>query len=699
MIRLCRREPSSNDGAQVRRRWWWLPLLALASCVDDSAGADPSADAGADGQLEDGAPAGDALGADAGDGVGRVLALPALGPPRTLAFCQGKTKARYAPRDSLGLDVFPDDWLTEDDSAGRTGVQVRVDDSTPWLAWLPGAAFGDVFRQLSTLDGFGTNAAIFLRFSGAVAPPPSGLPASIEGDTLQLWRVGGEGAPVRLPFEATRTDDGSTLLLQPLQPLRPKTLHAVIVGAALGDGAGGCLEPSAWTRSLLERKPKDAREDRLARRWDYAVAQAGVAPASVAALAVFTTQAIVDDSVAIAADIRARKHSWQSAACEDVPGKAWRLCKASFDGAEYRKDGHLVSTAGGVSVQGQLRHGVRVWLPKTGSGPWPVVIFGHGLSGETSQGDKLADFAAPIGVAAVAVDAVGHGKHPSGGGKGLAAVFGFFGIQVATLSFDFLQLRDNWRQSTYDKLGLIEALRQQPDLDGDGVAEFDTSAIGYVGVSLGGIMGPELLALSDAVRVAVLSVPGGRVTSIIGASKEFAPIIKAFKPDDATDGDVDRFFCILQAQVDPGDAASYAPHVLRNRLPGAGSAPPQVLVQMAIDDEIVPNVATRALIRAFEVPQVGPTLQPIGGLVAEGLALPLAGNLKTDAGVAFTAGAFQFDRVRDAKDKKVEKADHSSTPASFEAMTQDIEFLQSWRQKGIATLVNPYIVTATPALP
>lgn len=692
MSSLRRREPPPAATRGARQPLWLALLLAFAACADDG-------DAGAEAGINSGADAQDSASADSAASKGQVLVLPALGAPRSLAFCEGKTKARYAPQDSLGLDVFPDDWLTDDDPKGRTGVRVRVDDTTPWLTWLPGAAFGNVFRQLSTLDGFGTNAGIFLRFEGKVAPPPSGLPASVQGQGLELWRIGGEDAPARLPFEATRTDDGSTLVLHPLQPLRPKTLHTVIVGAALGDGAGGCLSPSAATRALLERKPKDAREDRLARRWAYALERAGVAPETVAAMAVFTTQATVDDSVAIAADIRGRPHSWQSVACEEVPGKAWRLCKASFDGGEYRVGGHLASTADGVAVQGQLHHGVRIWLPKTGAGPWPVVIFGHGLTGETSQGDKLADFAAPIGVAAVAMDAVGHGKHPAGGGKGLAAVFGFFGIQVATLSFDFLVLRDNWRQSTYDKLGLVEALRQQPDLDGDGVAEFDTTAIGYVGVSLGGIMGPELLALSDAIRVAVLSVPGGRVTSIIGASKEFAPIIKAFKPEGATDGDVDRFFCVLQAQVDAGDAASYAPHVLRDRLPGAGVAPPQLLVQMAIGDEIVPNVATRALIRAFGIPQVGTPLQSIGGLGAEGVPLPLAGNLKSEAGVAFTAGAFQFDRIRDNKDKKVEPADHSSTPASYEAMTQDIEFLQSWRQKGVATLVDPYVVTATPALP
>ena len=53
---------------------------------------------------------------------------------------------------------------------------------------------------------------------------------------------------------------------------------------------------------------------------------------------------------------------------------------------------------------------------------------------------------------------------------------------------------DNWRQSTYDKLQLIQTLVDAPDIDGDGTLEFDTDRMAYWGVSLGGTGGGGLAA-------------------------------------------------------------------------------------------------------------------------------------------------------------------------------------------------------------
>lgn len=624
-------------------------------------------------------------------------ALGRLEPPRTLAFCSGGTEAVYDPVAGGTLDSFPDDAWTRTAPGQATGLRVHVDDDTPWIDWLPGA-FRAVFLDLNALDGFGVNADLFVRFAGPIGLPPSGTATAIGPTAVELWELAEGGAAQRVPFEARRIDDDATLLVSPMRPLRPKTRHALVVRASLADAQGGCLRPSARGRALLERRieaslPADEQERMagLTLRWQQALDAAGVQASEVAAVRVFTTQSTVDRSLAIAADIRERDVTWQSANCSKPKNKAWRLCEVEFDAWDYRDGLHIVD----AKAHTLRRHVARVWLPETGDGPFPTVVFGHGLTGARDQGDKLADFAAPKGVAAIAIDAVYHGEHPAGAAKSLGGVLGFFGIDPAALTFDFLRLRDNFRQSTYEKLQLIEAMRRHPDFDGDGKVDFDVTKIGYLGVSLGGLMGPELLALSPDLRGAVLSVPGAKVSSIIQSSEQFAPIILAFKPESSTAGDVDRFFCVLQTLVDPGDAGSYAGHVLENRLPGTGTTAPDVLIQMAIGDDIVPNVATRALIRAFGMPVVGKVLQPVG-LVQEGVALPVSANL---AGGTRTAGAFQFDRIRSKADSPAKKADHSSTPASFEAMTQDLEFFETWVATGHGTIIDPFVETGTPPLP
>ena len=97
-------------------------------------------------------------------------------------------------------------------------------------------------------------------------------------------------------------------------------------------------------------------------------------------------------------------------------------------------------------------------------------------------------------MATVAIDAVSHGEHPAGGAKStIDAVAKFFAVDFATQGFKSLILRDNWRQSTYDKLQLVRLLTdaantKRNDIDGDGKDDLltDRAHFAYFGVSLGG---------------------------------------------------------------------------------------------------------------------------------------------------------------------------------------------------------------------
>ena len=625
-----------------------------------------------------------AIGCGGSDPSSLEAAVDATVAPTPPAWCDGKTSYIYDPVAGKALETFPDDYFTQPDAGSATGLRLRVDsDLAPWIAAIPGS-YRNVFEALSTLDGWGTTAGIILRFSGPLGALPSGEKDSVTLGGLRLYDLDEHR---RVPFEVEVTDEGTTAILWPMVPLVPKHRHGVVMTTSARAAGGDCIAPSSALRSLLDGSATDARLAPLVPRYEALLAEAALKPDEVSAATVFTTQSISETSEAVATDVAARTYSWSKPATCTTEA-AFRRCEARFLAWDYRKD-DVVRDDGKPVASYEIP--VRLWLPLTG-GPFPTLIFGHGLGGDKDQGTPLAEAAAPLGFATVAIDAVAHGEHPAGAtGEKLLDVMKFFGVDIATQRLLPLVLRDNWRQSTYDKLQLVRLLRQAPDIDGDGTADLDPSHLAYFGVSLGGIMGSELLALGSDVGAAILSVPGGRVSTIIRDAAQFEIVIVAMKPEGVTDGDVARFFPVLQTLVERGDAANYAPHVLGSPLPGGAATHPQLLVDVVIGDDTVPPGCNRSLVRALGVPHLSPVLEPVG-IVSMAGAAPLSGNL--DGGKT-TAGLFQYDRITD--EGKVVAATHSDVARSPEAILQTTHFLETWLKTGVAEILDPYAVLGTPA--
>jgi hypothetical protein len=255
-----------------------------------------------------------------------------------------------------------------------------------------------------------------------------------------------------------------------------------------------------------------------------------------------------------------------------------------------------------------------------------------------------------------------------------------FGIGFGPPSISGLKLRDNFRQSAWERMQLVAALAEGPDVDGDGGADIDASRLGYIGVSLGALMGPELLAQRDEFRGALLSVGGGRITSIIQESTTFGPLIDLMAPPDSPQGDIERFFPILQTLVEPADAGVWAPRVLSER--GAGRPAPQVLAEYALADEIVPNVANEVLMRALGVPAVGREVWPVADL--QFVAGPLMGNLPGGG----TAGTLLFDTIHDPTEP--EAATHDNVTTSVEGWAAASSFLVPVMGGEVGEIRDPY---------
>jgi hypothetical protein len=599
------------------------------------------------------------------------------------------TELIYSPTDG-DLTRWPEPLLLVDDDTTGTGRRIRfVADDFPEIAVRSSGFLPVLTDDLSDLDGFGVNAEAFFRFGRAfdVDAVPTGDASADPSAGLGFVTLDSEG-PTLIPVNVRFTDDDATPIMAPMRPLPPASPAAVFITRALTDAAGGCLEPSeAMAAELAAPSPE------LADAIDALIGLGVIESAEdLVAISAFVTQSTVDQSLAIAADIAARDYAVDAPlAC--VTTAAWTQCDGTFTAFDYRDaDGVIRQDPAAVSPVSTYQVPLRVWLPPSGAAPYRTVLFGHGLGSGREQGEELARHTITQNVATIAIPALQHGEHPTNempGRGAIGTVIEFFAIgDLESKAVDGLVLRDHFRQSTYDKLQLTRLLEAGLDADGDGTVDLDAAQMAYVGASLGGIMGAELLALTDAYPAAILAVPGSNVISIVSASELFGPLVTLLVPPGATTGDVQRFFPVLQTILDRGDGGSYAPHVLRDRLVGDESAPPpSVILGVALDDDTVPNVSSWSLARALDVPITPELLRPVPGMEVL-TETPVSGNV---AGGAATAGLIQFDIIE--RDGAVEMATHSSTPGSDVAARAWLDFLSSHWDDGLAVIVDPYALT------
>lgn len=211
---------------------------------------------------------------------------------------------------------------------------------------------------------------------------------------------------------------------------------------------------------------------------------------------------------------------------------------------------------------------VYVWLtvPKRRNGPAPVVILGHGYTGNKLDPIVYGGFFARYGIATIGVECVSHGIGLNEGdaeigrailqGKELAGMFDALvrhhrafdqnndGLEDSAADFwtsYVFHTRDVVRQSAVDYMQLIKLLRSfdgvkrwggenarrydanrdgEPDLagdfDGDGVIDVGgNGAISMTGGSLGGIMSTIMGGVEPAMEV-VIPVSGGAGLSDVG---------------------------------------------------------------------------------------------------------------------------------------------------------------------------------------
>jgi len=490
--------------------------------------------------------------------------------------------------------------------------------------------------------------------------------------------------PARVPFSVTYAEDGATAVVQPMRPMRAGARHALLITTAHKAMDGDCVAPSPALRSILTGEAEDGRLQRVMPGYDRLLEVAGVEPSAVSAATVFTTHREQDVYVAINADIQARDYAWDApAACEVT--ERWRKCEGTFTAWDYRDDLGIQTPA----PKAEWTLNVSLWLPLEPEGPAATLFVGHGLGSGRGQAEQLAELWTEDGYAVVAMDALRHGDHPtSAGGDGADTALGFLGLNLTGLNANGRQLTGNFNQTILDRLQGLRLIRQNPDVDGDGVLDLDVGRIGYYGVSLGGILGPGLATLDPELDMAVWQVPGAHLSSFITASADLGDFLPALYN---LLGGADRFhrlLPLLQAAIDSADPATWATSVLTERLGGGG--PIDLLVACSTNDEVVPPPTGVYLARALGLSHIGQVI--FDDALLPRAPAPAKGNAY--GGVA-TAGYTQFDRVTN---DRLELSEHSNMPLSIEAQHQARAFVEPWAAGADPLIIDPYAELGTPAL-
>ncbi len=488
-------------------------------------------------------------------------------------------------------------------------------------------------------------------------------------------------------------------------PLVPGRRYAAVVTTALRDDRGMAIGPSPRFAAIRDAasRPSDPADAEAWDEYSSVLASLasnGTPPARVAGLAVFTVQRVLPDM----RDARAIVWDGEppiatlDAAIPAGPDLDALLGTPEMDlpgvdvagGVAHRHfgwllQGHFASPSflsstpgvhgrftraddGALVVQRSDDVPFTLVLPSADLSHVPVVVFQHGLGAERSDVFAVADALAGAGWAVLAIDIPFHGMRalgstvdihhrfgstsgPDGFGDrtGMDIYLEYLGIiddRGELPPFHPVYVRDVLRQSAVDLMTAVRLIREGDwtsarSVDGLSSLGFAADPLGFIGVSLGGIVGMVFVASEPEIGAAVLDVTGGDLGRLVEGSATFSSLFltlllprlgldpEAIDPS-AYPVSFHPELALYQTLLDGGDSMSFA-RVVSDR-------PLDLLFQMAEDDEVVPNNATEALARAAGAQIVD--ADPVHTDLAR-VSAPVTANVELSSGRA-TRGLYRF---------------------------------------------------------
>jgi hypothetical protein len=596
--------------------------------------------------------------------------------------------AGVSPRIDFGSVAsapFPSDHWTVGDAAQVTGLRVHL--PKPDCTTRPSDC--QDIDVLNRLDGFNLQPRLSIPFTGAIDV------SSVSSSDVFLVRLrGGDGGSQVIGINQIVWDPAShTLHAESDEFLEQDATYALVVTTAVRDASGGPIGRGAFRKQLDFGQTKDralkAYRKELLDALSTIQWATGTKPSVVASESVFTTQS----ATALMEKIRRQLDAAASAARFDLgpgatrtvfslptvtsvvfnrqlqtagplspttvptlalslfPGSVGKLAFGSYRSSDYETAaGEIpqVGTASGVpAVQSTNTVYFNLIVPSgtEPAGGWPVAIFGHGFGDNKNNSPfAVAGTLAHAGIAAIAINVVGHGFGPGGtltvnqsGGPSVTFSAGGRAVdQNGDGRFDstegvnalppdaIVSNRDGLNQTAIDVMQLVRTIKAGVDVDGDGQPDLSTSRVFYFGQSFGGIYGTELLGLDPQVHTGVVNVPGGPIIEIARLSPAFRPLVElslATRSPSLLNGGFDGFTESIPLRGEPpvtspapgampiqevidntewvsqsSNPVSWAPHIRLDPLDGESAK--NVIVQFARGDQTVPNPTATGLIRA-----------------------------------------------------------------------------------------------------
>lgn len=237
-------------------------------------------------------------------------------------------------------------------------------------------------------------------------------------------------------------------------------------------------------------------------------------------------------------------------------------------------------------------------LPNANSGQtmpaagWPIVMYQHGITRNRTDVIAYADAQAQAGFAVIAIDLPTHGVvDATNPFNAINSPFPTdveqtFGANVVS-GQNFINLpslltsRDNLRQGAANLITLRKSLGN--------IANIDTSRVGLIAHSLGGMVAIPYLAVETTSTPSSIVMSGATITQVLQESASFGPALAAGLAGlgVTSPADVDAFYANAQEIVDAGEPANYAAAAAANH--------PIHLIEV-LGDQTVPNSSTENLV-------------------------------------------------------------------------------------------------------
>jgi hypothetical protein len=471
---------------------------------------------------------------------------------------------------------------------------------------------------------------------------------TLTSTTLVIDAETGERIPHLVDIDSrTEDDERRALLLRPLVRLRERHRYVVVLQSLKGRDGATLSAPEGYLR-LRDRLDvsRDAVLAPLADRYEQEIfpilESVGIQRDSTQLAWDFTTGTDVHamgDMLRMRELVLAELQRTQPTvrifgASELVDDDAWRIISGEVTGPSVMEGDAGPGTLLARDAEGRVRLNGTTVTPfiavvpasvRDDITPGATVLFGHGFFGGSGEIESGAMRGVLNGGHAVgfAIDWAGMSSADVGYVvAGLGEVVSeslLFGERVPQGMANWLTLTaaitSGAMADATDGSGRQLFHRPAaPGAAGAGEVVFDASRVDFLGISQGHILGSVMTALNPDVRRIVLQVGGGAFTHMMSRASPFRTYL-AILDFSIVDGlEQQKLIATYQRGFDRFDPAQYGAYILNDDLP---VGPPsqreqkQVLMQVGIGDDQVPNFASWTHARIVGIPVVQPSARDV----------------------------------------------------------------------------------------